>query len=173
MGKSNIVLIGMPGAGKSTVGVVLAKVLAWDFIDADLIIQKRTGKKLSELIETYGIDKFIEIEGDINSKITGNKQIIATGGSVVYSEKAMEALSKLGTILYVKLDYKDILSRLGNLKNRGVVLKKKQNLYDLYLERTPLYEKYSDISVKIPSDSSISNSVALIINALKEHNIEI
>ena len=163
--QDNIVLIGMPGAGKSTVGVVLAKALAWDFIDADLLIQKQAGKKLSDIIAESGISKFIELEGEINSQIAGKNQVIATGGSVVYSSKAMNALSATGTVIYLKLNYKNIRKRLGNFKDRGVVLNKEQTLFDLYKERTPLYEKYADLIVKIYPNASIHKNVDIILEA--------
>lgn len=167
--RDNIVLIGMPGAGKSTVGVVLAKALAWDFIDSDLLIQKHAGKKLTDIIAESGISKFIELEGEINSQIVGKNQVIATGGSVVYSSKAMEALSAIGTVIYLKLNYRDIRNRLGNFKDRGIVLNKEQTLFDLYKERTPLYEKYADLVVKIHSNASIHKNVDIIVEALQNH----
>jgi shikimate kinase len=143
----NIVLIGMPGVGKSTIGVILAKVLGYEFVDADLLIQKEEGRKLREIIEIEGTAGFIEIEGRVNSRIQGNRTVIATGGSVVYSENAMKHLSSLGTIVYLQLSYEELAVRLGNLRGRGVVLLEGQTLQDLYKERIPLYEKYAHITV--------------------------
>lgn len=171
MNKNNIVLIGMPGAGKSTVGVVLAKILGMDFIDTDLLIQKSTGKKLYELISELGIEGFIELEGKINSEVTGNNQIIATGGSVIYSDKAMKSLSEIGTIVYISLTYEAIKSRLKNLTHRGVVLKENQNLYDLYRERNPLYQKYAGVTVDVKTEFDIPDTVDAILNTLTDHNI--
>lgn len=143
----NIVLIGMPGAGKSTVGVVLAKNLGMSFVDSDLVIQEQKGKKLHELIEEFGTEGFMEIEDSINATLQVRNSIIATGGSVVYGARAMEHLSEIGTICYLKLSYEAIADRLGDLGKRGVVLKEGQTLLDLYQERIPLYEKYANITI--------------------------
>jgi shikimate kinase len=145
--KSNIVLIGMPGVGKSTLGVVLAKELGYEFVDADLLIQKRENRLLKEIIAAEGVDGFLKIENDVNAGIQADKTVIATGGSVIYGNEAMEHLKEIGTIVYLKLDYETLDSRLGSLQGRGVVLKSGQNLKSLYEERVPLYEKYADIIV--------------------------
>lgn len=149
MSKENIVLIGMPGVGKSTVGVILAKVLGYQFIDADLVIQKRENRLLHEIISEEGLDGFLKAEENANVYIAQNeeKSIIATGGSVVYCEKAMQELKKTGRVIYLELEYDQLKKRLGNLKGRGVVLKDGQDLRGLYEERIPLYEKYADLTV--------------------------
>lgn len=143
----NIVLIGMPGVGKSTAGVVLAKVLGYEFIDADLVIQQQEGKLLNEIISEVGTDGFIEVENRINSQINAEKSIIATGGSVVYGKEAMEHLKEIGTVVYLQVSYNILKKRLHDIKGRGVVLKDGQDLKGLYEERIPLYEKYADITV--------------------------
>jgi len=145
--KENVVLIGMPGVGKSTLGVVLAKELGFEFVDADLLIQKREKRLLKEIIAEEGVDGFLKIENDVNASISSTKTVIATGGSVIYGAEAMEHLKEIGTIVYLKLDYETLDSRLGSLKGRGVVLKDGQNLKSLYDERIPLYEKYADVTV--------------------------
>ena len=145
--KENVVLIGMPGVGKSTLGVVLAKELGFEFVDADLLIQKREKRLLKEIIAEEGVDGFLKIENDVNASISSTKTVIATGGSVIYGPEAMEHLKEIGTIVYLKLDYETLDSRLGSLKGRGVVLKDGQNLKSLYDERIPLYEKYADVTV--------------------------
>ncbi len=145
--KNNIVLIGMPGVGKSTLGVVLAKELGFEFVDADLLIQKREKRLLKEIIAEEGVDGFLKIENDVNAGIQTDKTVIATGGSVIYGAEAMEHLREIGTVVYLKLDYETLDSRLGSLKGRGVVLKDGQNLKSLYEERVPLYEKYADVIV--------------------------
>lgn len=144
---NNITLIGMPGVGKSTLGVVLAKVLGYQFIDADLLIQKAEKRKLSVIIEQEGPEGFKKIENRINASIEAENTVIATGGSVVYCEEAMEHLKSIGKVVYLKLSLKPLSRRLGNLKGRGVLLKEGQTLRDLYRERIPLYEKYADITV--------------------------
>lgn len=143
----NIVLIGMPGVGKSTAGVVLAKVLGYEFIDADLIIQQQEGKLLREIIAEVGTDGFIEVEDRVNSQIEVEKSVIATGGSVVYGKEAMQHLREIGTVVYLKVSYDILEKRLHDIKGRGVVLKDGQDLRGLYEERVPLYEKYADITV--------------------------
>ena len=145
--KNNIVLIGMPGAGKSTVGVVLAKVAGHKFVDSDLVIQEITGKLLHELITEYGMEGFLEIENKINAELDTTKAIIATGGSVIYGEEAMEHLKEIGLVVYLKLSLESIADRLGDLKQRGVALKEGWGLKELYEERVPLYEKYADIII--------------------------
>lgn len=147
MEKNNIVLIGMPGVGKSTIGVILAKMLGLQFVDADLVIQEKEGKLLCEIIEELGTDGFIEVENRINSGIQTSNSVIATGGSVVYGKEAMEHLKQIGTVLYLRLPYKELKKRLSDMKGRGVVLREGQTLKELYRERVPLYEKYADITV--------------------------
>ncbi len=144
-GKKNIVLIGMPGAGKSTVGVVLAKRLGYRFVDSDLVIQEQTGKLLHELITEYGVDGFLKIEEQINAALNCEGAVIATGGSVIYGEDAMKHLREIGCVVYLKLSYEEIEERLGDLTARGVALKNGQTLRDLYNERCPLYEKYAHV----------------------------
>lgn len=137
----------MPGVGKSTIGVILAKVLGYQFVDADLVIQQTTGKLLHEIIAETGTEGFIEIENKVNSQIEAEHAIIATGGSVVYGAEAMEHLKKIGLVIYLKLPYEELCKRLSDIRGRGVVLKDGQTLLDIYEERVPLYEKYADITV--------------------------
>ena len=143
----NLILIGMPGCGKSTVGVVLAKALGLDFIDSDLVIQREMGMKLSQLIDRHGDEGFRQIENRINAALNVEDSIIATGGSVVYGEEAMRHLKAIGTVIYLKLSYEAIEERLGELHARGVTIKPGWTLRDLYNERVPLYEKWADITV--------------------------
>ena len=148
MTKNNIVLIGMPGCGKSTIGVVLAKVLGYRFLDADLLIQEQEGRRLNQIIEEEGIQGFDQIENQVNASIQAERTVIATGGSVVYGREAMEHLGAIGTILYIKLPYEEIQKRLGDLNERGITIKDGQTLLDLYRERVPLYEKYAHLTVE-------------------------
>lgn len=143
----NIILIGMPGAGKSTVGVVLAKRRGCRFLDSDLLIQEKYDALLHELITKYGTEGFLKIEEEVNASIDVKQTVIATGGSVVYGRKAMEHLGKIGTVVYLKLSCETIKDRLGDLNERGVTLRQGQTLEDLYAERIPLYEKYADVTV--------------------------
>lgn len=143
----NVTLIGMPGVGKSTLGVVLAKVLGYGFVDADLLIQKEENRKLHQIIEEEGVDGFKAVENRVNTSIHTQRTIIATGGSVVYCDEAMKHLKDIGKVVYLKLSLGELSKRLSNLKGRGVLLKEGQTLEDLYEERTPLYEKYADFVV--------------------------
>ena len=145
--KNNIVLIGMPGVGKSTIGVILAKILAYHFLDSDLVIQEREGKRLHQIISEEGCEGFLKIENDVNASLNVDRTIIATGGSAVYGKEAMEHLKEIGKVVYLKADYPTIEKRLGNLEKRGVALKEGQSLKDLYDERTKLYELYADVIV--------------------------
>ena len=155
--KENIVLIGMPGAGKSTLGVVLAKIVKKSFIDADLLIQDQCDKTLQKIIDEKGPDGFIEIEGQVLSGIEAHNCVIATGGSAVYSDEAMRHLAEIGTIVYLQISYESLLARLGDLQERGVVLKGGvgMSLRELFDERKPLYEKYAEITVNV-DDLSIT-----------------
>ncbi len=143
----NIILIGMPGAGKSTVGVVLAKKAGFAFLDSDLLIQSRKGKLLHELISEEGVEGFWKTEEAVNLSIETDRTVIATGGSAIYGARAMEHFKKLGTVVYLKLSCEEITKRLGDLCERGVTLREGQSLSDLYRERVPLYEKYADITI--------------------------
>ncbi len=146
--KDNIILIGMPGAGKSTVGVVLAKKIGFKFIDSDLVIQEKYGKLLHELIEENGVEGFWKIENDVNASLDAHKSVIATGGSVIYGQGAMEHLQELGKVVYLKLPLEEVAERLGDLNARGVTLMPGQSLSDLFEERTPLYEKYAHLVIE-------------------------
>ena len=143
----NIVLIGMPGAGKSTLGVVLAKILGYEFIDADLLIQSKLDKTLQKIIDACGPDGFIEVENEVLCTLSASRAIVATGGSAVYSDEAMSHLKSIGTVVYLRVSYEELESRLGGLHERGVVMG--MSLRDLYEERLPLYEKYADVTIDI------------------------
>lgn len=144
----NIVLIGMPGCGKSTVGVVLAKALNMEFIDSDIVIQRTYGMKLSAIIDEYGTEGFRQIENDVNAGLDVHKSVIATGGSVIYGPGAMAHLRDIGIVVYLRLSYPAIEERLGDLHARGVTFKPGQTLHDLYDERTPLYEQYAHVTIE-------------------------
>ncbi len=143
----NIVLIGMPGCGKSTVGVLLAKTMLCDFVDTDLIIQAKYQKGLCELIEEYGLDGFKTIENDVLASFKGENCVVATGGSAVYGKEAMENLKSNGIAVYLKLSCEDINGRIKNITTRGIAMEKGCTLDKLYTERAPLYEKYADITI--------------------------
>lgn len=165
--KTNITLIGMPASGKSSVGIVLAKRLGKKFVDTDIVIQERYGKLLKELIKEYGDDGFRKIEDEVNASLDVTNSIISPGGSVVYGTKAMEHLKEISVVIYLELSYTAIKSRLGDLRERGITLKEGQTLKDLYLERTPLYEKYADITVN-EMKKTLANTIDEICEMLGE-----
>ena len=169
MSKNNIVLIGMPGVGKSTIGVILAKVLRYQFLDADLLIQEQEGKLLKDIINEVGTEGFIQVENRVNANINCDRTIIATGGSVIYGQEAMEHLKDIGTVVYLEVPFSVLEKRLSDIKGRGVVLKDGQTLYDLFLERTPLYEKYADIRIS-EEGLGVEETVDLLVSKLKNLN---
>lgn len=143
----NIILIGMPGCGKSTLGVVLAKNCNMGFCDTDLIIQQFEKKSLQDIINTSGVESFLEKEEKYLLSLDGENIVVATGGSAVLSDKAMCHLKKNGIVIYLKTDCHTIIKRLKNAKTRGIAFGKGQTIYDIYNQRTPLYEKYADITI--------------------------
>ena len=143
----NIILIGMPGVGKSTIGVILAKVMLWDFLDTDLLIQTREGRSLQEIIKKEGLKAFCDIEERYVISISCKRTIIATGGSVVYRQKAMDSLCSSGVLVHLALPLDLLEKRLTDFSTRGVVMQPDQNLKELFHERMPLYMKYADITI--------------------------
>nr|WP_297704726.1 shikimate kinase [uncultured Butyrivibrio sp.] len=165
MKKNNIILIGMPASGKSTVGVILAKILGYNFVDADIVIQEKENRKLSEIIEQEGVDGFIDIENRINAGIEVEKTVISTGGSAVYGKEAMDHYKNIGKIVYLKVDMDILTKRLKNAKQRGVVMKDGQSLVSLYNERSVLYEKYADVTIE-EGNKTIEEVIADLLAAL-------
>lgn len=160
-------MIGMPGAGKSTIGVLLAKALGLDFVDTDLIIQRREGRTLQEIIDTDGLERFIGLEDEIVSGVTAPHSVIATGGSVVYGERAMRTLGSQGRIVYLRARLDTIVGRVSDITTRGVAMSPGQKLGDVYENRCPLYERYADITVDVDL-GSIEQTVAGLVKALKD-----
>lgn len=165
---NNIILIGMPGAGKSTLGIVLAKILNYGFLDADLIIQNRCDKTLQKLIDSCGPEGFIEVENEILQDLSASKTVIATGGSAVYSAEAMQHLASIGTVVYLQVSYEEMVNRLQDLHERGVVLRNGigMSLRDLYDERKPLYEQYAEMTINV-DDLSITAAARKIAAAIE------
>ena len=145
----NITLIGMPGSGKSTIGVLLAKKLGYRFIDSDLLIREQEGRLLKDIIAREGDEGFSRIENQVNAQIQAVKTVIAPGGSVVYCKEAMEHLSQISLIVYLRISCSSLKERLGDLKSRGVLLKDGMTLDDLYAERAPLYERYGEVVLDV------------------------
>lgn len=162
----NIIFIGMPAVGKSTVGVVVAKRLGYEFIDTDLLIQKQENRLLREIIAEEGIDNFLKIENQVNRDVQAEHAVISPGGSVVYCEEAMQHYKNIGTVVYLKASFKTISARLKNAKKRGVTLRAGQTLKDLYEERIILFEKYADITV-CEDDTELEETIENVLEALE------
>ena len=164
----NITLIGMPGAGKSTIGVILAKSLLCDFTDTDLIIQKKTGKSLCQLLEERGTEGFLQLENDIIFEESFSNSVIATGGSAVYGKEAMAKLKAESTVIFLDVAVNELEKRLSNIKTRGVAMKKGTTIKDLYNERLPYYQKYADVTLDC-TGLSAEDCVDRIVEILKEN----
>ncbi len=163
---SNIVLIGMPGCGKSTVGVILAKTLGVGFVDTDLIIQQREKRLLQEIIDNDGIERFLDCEEDAIKSLDCENSIVATGGSVVFREESMTHLKKNGKIIFLNVSLDEIKKRLDNISTRGVAADKTQTIDDIYNQRFPLYEKYADYILDL-DNSNVEETVEKICNLIK------
>ncbi|MBR4759238.1 MAG: shikimate kinase [Lachnospiraceae bacterium] len=165
--RDNVILIGMPASGKSTVGVILAKILGLDFVDTDIVIQQREGARLQEIIESRGIDGFLQCEEAAVLGLAVSNTVVATGGSVVYSDAAMKHLAAGGSVVYLKVGFEDLKKRLKDIKERGVVLRPDESIETMYKTRTALYEKYADLTVA-EEGSSIEDTVQAVMKGLRE-----
>ncbi|HJD04408.1 MAG TPA: shikimate kinase [Candidatus Mediterraneibacter caccogallinarum] len=166
--KDNLIFIGMPAVGKSTVGVVVAKRLGKRFVDVDLVIQEQEKKLLREIIADVGEDGFLKVENRVNAGIEAENSVISPGGSVVYCEEAMRHYKEIGTVVYLKASYQTIKRRIRNPKKRGVVLREGQTLRDLYNERVPYFEKYADITV-CEDGCRIEETIENVLNAVENY----
>ena len=162
----NIIFIGMPAVGKSTVGVVVAKRLGYQFMDTDLLIQEEEGKLLKDIIEERVTEGFLEVEDRVNAKVNATHTVISPGGSVVYCENAMRHYKEIGTVVYLQASFETINQRLNNAKNRGVVLREGQTLKDLYDERVQLFEKYADVTV-CEDGLKLEDTIEKVLDALE------
>ena len=166
----NIIFIGKPAVGKSTIGVVAAKHLGYNFIDTDLLIQEKEKRLLKDIIAQEGLEEFLKIEDRINAGVSAERSVIAPGGSVVYCENAMRHYKEIGIIVYLKASFETISTRLKNAKKRGVVLRENQTLEELYHERTVLFEKYADITI-CEDGIGLEDTFELVLNTLKDRRI--
>ena len=144
---NNLVLIGMPGAGKSTVGVILAKTLGMDFMDSDLAICRRAGTTLQDILDREGLDAFLDLEESVILEQQPEGTVIATGGSVPMRERAMAHLKSLGTVIYLQVPCEELSRRISNIRTRGIAFGPGETLLDLYGKRTPVYERWADVTV--------------------------
>lgn len=159
----------MPGSGKSTLGVLLAKTLGYSFIDTDLIISRRAEKPLQKILDNDGLNVFLKLEEEVGSSLECDHTVVATGGSMVLSEKAMGHLKSMGRVVFIDVSFEEIQRRVTNIKTRGIVFEKNETLSDVYKNRTPLYEKYADITVSVSSEKSdIEHTVERIAEILSE-----
>ena len=163
---SNVILVGMPGCGKSTVGVVLAKSLGYDFTDTDLIISKKVGKKLQSIIDEDGIEYFLQAENQVGKELCCQETVVATGGSMIMNEDAVKHLKSIGKIVYINVPLATLKKRITNMKTRGIVFGKGETLDDVFAKRTPLYEKYADIIINVSKSNSLEQTVNKIVKEL-------
>ncbi len=161
----NIILIGMPGSGKSTVGVVLAKALGLRFVDVDLLIQEREGALLQQLIDTQGVERFLDLERDAVLSLDCRYTVVAPGGSCVCREESIAHMRRLGTVVYLKLPLEDVAGRIRNLASRGIALSPGQTLADVYQHRAPLYERCAHVTVPV-GGQSLADTVEAVKKAL-------
>lgn len=171
MNKTNIVMIGMPACGKSTVGVILAKTTGKSFLDTDLLIQEREHALLQDIIDEKGNDYFQKVEEEILTGISAQKVVVSTGGSAVYYEDAMKHLAKTGYLVYLSLPLHEIEARLDNINTRGITMAPGQTLADLYEKRIPLYERYADLKIETLG-LTVEQTVEAIIEGLKRKSEE-
>lgn len=163
----NIILVGMPGCGKSTVGVILAKTLGMDFVDTDLVICKKEGRTLQRIIEESGIEYFEKTETTVGCELECTETVVATGGSMVLYEDAMDHLKSMGKVVFIDVELSELTRRITNITTRGITFKEGESLSDVYAYRRDFYKKYADITVKI-SDSALEETVEKIVSLL--HN---
>ena len=164
MNKENIILIGMPGSGKSTCGVLAAKALLKNFFDTDLLFQGLEEKRLQDIIDDDGIEYFLSAEERAILSLDINATVVATGGSVVYSDKSMEHLKKSGKVIYLHLSYDTMVDRIKNITTRGVVVKEGDSLEDMYNERLPMYQKWADVVINC-DNNTVEQTVEKIVKA--------
>ena len=159
-------MIGMPGSGKSTVGVLLAKALGCLFTDVDLLISHRAKKPLQRILDEDGLEAFLALEEEVGSRLRAENTVIATGGSMVLSDKAMRHLKTLGTVVYIDVPFEEIGRRVTNIKTRGRVFHPNETLADVYRERKPLYERWADLKVMVEATDGIEDTVDKLIKML-------
>lgn len=162
----NLILIGMPGSGKSTVGVLAAKALGYLFTDVDLLISSRAGKPLQAILEEDGTEAFLVMEEQAGCTLTARRTVIATGGSMVLSEAAMRHLKSMGKVVFIDVPFAEIERRVTNITTRGIVFHRSETLADVFRQRTPLYQRYADITVTVHPGDSIEDTVAALIQQL-------
>ena len=161
----NLILIGMPGSGKSSVGVVLAKALGYGFLDVDLLIQERAGALHQDILNARGVEAFLDLEGEVIGSVDCLRTVIAPGGSCVCRAAAMEHLRRLGTVVYLQLSLEEVESRIHNLATRGIALSPGQTIADVYAYRVPLYERYAHLTVRADGQT-LTDTVEAVKQAL-------
>ena len=163
----NVTLIGMPGSGKSTVGVLLAKTLGYRFVDADLLIQQREGALLQDILDQRGVEAFLDVEEAVIRDLDCTRTVIAPGGSAICLEDAARHLKELGLVVYLHVPLEELERRIRNITTRGIAMSPGQTLADVYAAREPLYRKYADLTVDVAGESSLEQTVAAVVARLR------
>ena len=161
----------MPGSGKSTPGVLLAKAIGFSFVDTDLIISRRADKPLQRILDQDGMERFLSLEEEVGSSLDCDRTVVATGGSMVLSERAMEHLRAVGTVVFVNVPFEEIERRVKNIRTRGIVFHPNETLRDVFINRTPLYRRYADLTADVAAGADIEDTVEHIALALSERII--
>lgn len=167
----NVTLIGMPGSGKSTVGVLLAKFLGYGFLDVDLVIQQQQDALLQEILDRRGVAAFLDAEEQAVLGLQCDEHVIAPGGSAVCRERTALHLKELGPVVYLRVELEELQRRIQNLSTRGIAMEPGQTLADVMAMRAPLYDKYADLIIDCPAGQSLAQTAQMVLDQLRRKGL--